>query len=370
MDAKEWNTFLAELPNGHLLQTWEWGQAKKPFGWQAHFKQWKSKEGKALAAAQILEREIKLPFIKQSLKMLYVPKGPILLDWENEELRKMVIKDLQDFARESGAFFIKIDPDLSVGIGLPGDEAAEEYELAKTFLAELKKGAWRFSNEQVQMRNTMLIDLQSSEEELLTAMKQKTRYNVRLGGRKGVQVRAASQSDFNTLFSMYAETALRDNFVIRGKEYYFEVWETFYKAGMLKPLIAEVEGSPVAALMLFIFKEQAWYIYGMSSNLHRDKMPNYILQWEAIRAAKAAGCQIYDLWGAPDEFNDSDPMWGVYRFKKGFAAYEDRRIGAWDFPVNKAIYALYSQILPPIISVMRWRGKRKTKSQVNTGFDQ
>jgi peptidoglycan pentaglycine glycine transferase (the first glycine) len=370
MDAKQWNSFLSKLPYSHLLQTWQWGQAKQPFGWHAFYKKWESKDGKPLAAALILERKIEIPLLTRSINMLYLPKGPILADWENEDLRAMIMKDLKDFAIQRNAFLIKIDPDLSLGIGLPGDDSAQEFSLAEQFLTELKLEGWRFSNEQVQMRNTMLIDLHPSEEELLASMKQKTRYNVRLAMRKGAQVRIGDQSDFDTLFSMYAETAVRDNFVIRSKAYYFEVWQTFFDAGMLKPLIAEVEGEPVAGLMLFIFNEQAWYIYGMSRNLHRDKMPNYLLQWEAIRAAKAAGCEIYDLWGAPDDFDKSDPMWGVYRFKKGLAAYEARRIGAWDYPVNKWIYALYSQVLPRIISIMRWRGKRKTASQVNTTFDQ
>ncbi len=131
-----------------------------------------------------------------------------------------------------------------------------------------------------------------------------------------------------------------------------------------------MEGQAVAGLMLFIFREQAWYIYGMSRELHREKMPNYLLQWEAVRAAKEAGCQVYDLWGAPDVFDSSDPMWGVYRFKRGLAAYEARHIGAWDLPINTWTYRLYAQVLPRIVALMRWRGQRITQQQLNTGFDQ
>lgn len=370
MDQKNWNALLKRLPFPHLLQSWQWGQAKQAFGWQAHYKKWESEDGKILAAAQILEREIRLPLINKTFKMLYVPKGPIFADWQNNKIRKQVFSDLKTFAHERDAFFIKIDPDITLGYGLPGDENEQIIEAASEFVADLKNNDWRFSNEQVQMRNTMLIDLKKSEEELLSAMKQKTRYNVRLGAKKGVSVREGNQNDFEDLYAMYAETSIRDSFVIRSKEYYFEIWHTFYEAGMLKPLIAEVDGTPVAGLMLFIFKEQAWYIYGMSRKLHREKMPNYLLQWEAIRHAKEAGCKVYDLWGAPDEFNDRDPMWGVYRFKKGLAAYEARRIGAWDLPINKVIYSAYTQILPRIISLMRWRGKRRTKSHLSSGFGQ
>ena len=369
MNQKKWNDLLFRLPRPHLLQSWQWGQAKKGFGWNAHFKQWEAKDGKILAAAQILEREIFLPIINKTVKMLYVPKGPIFADWQDKKIRHLVLADLKVFARERNAFFIKIDPDITLGFGIPGTENEQKFEAADEFVADLKGQSWRFSKEQVQMRNTMLIDLLKSEDELLSAMKQKTRYNVRLGIKKGVTVRVGSPKDFEDIYEMYAETSIRDGFVIRNKEYYFKVWQTFFDANMLKPLVAEVEGKPVAGLMLFIFKDQAWYIYGMSRKLHREKMPNYLLQWEAMRHAKKAGCEIYDLWGAPDEFNDQDPMWGVYRFKKGLAAYEARRIGAWDLPINQVIYLAYSQILPWIISVMRWRGKRQTKNRLSGGLD-
>jgi lipid II:glycine glycyltransferase (peptidoglycan interpeptide bridge formation enzyme) len=166
---------------------------------------------------------------------------------------------------------------------------------------------------------------------------------------------------------MYAETSVRDGFVIRSEEYYRAVWDRFYEAGMLIPLLAEVEGQPVAGLMLFVFGSQSWYLYGMSRDLYRDWMPNYLLQWEAMQASRAAGCETYDLWGAPDEFNDSDPMWGVYRFKLGLGAYEARHIGAWDLPLQPLTYGLYTQVLPRLIAAMRWRGRRATRRQVLAG---
>ena len=327
-NSKRWNQLLKQLPRPHILQTSEWGQTKQSFGWTAHHKTWEDAEGNLTAAAQILERRIRLPLIGSELKMLYVPKGPILRDWADAQLRAQVFRDLKQFALEQDAFLIKIDPDVPLAYGLPDSEEEQKFADGRAFTGEMERAGWRYSNEQVQMPNTMLIDLEQSEDELLGAMKQKTRYNVRLGQRKGLTVRVGGPDDFERLYQMYAETSVRDGFVIRSREYYFTVWQTFYEAGLLKPLIAEFEGQSISGLMLFIFQEQAWYIYGMSTSLHRDKMPNYLLQWEAIRHAKEAGCEVYDLWGAPDEFNESDPMWGVYRFKKGLAAYEARYIGA------------------------------------------
>lgn len=364
-NPENWNQLISQLPDPHLLQTREWAEAKQPFGWTAHYKTWHDADGKLAAAAQILQRSIRIPGIKRSLCMLYIPKGPLLRDWTDAALRAEVLAGIADLARSEGAFFVKIDPDVNLGTGLP--DKKREDPTGAAFVSELKGSGWRFSNEQVQMRNTMLIDLHRSEEEQLAAMKQKTRYNLRLAERKGVKVRHGGPQDFPLLYRMYAETSVRDGFVIRSEAYYNAVWERFFEAGMLTPLVAEVEGQAVAGLMLFIFGKQSWYLYGMSRDRAREWMPNYLLQWEAMKASKAAGCETYDLWGAPDEFNESDPMWGVYRFKVGLGAYEARRIGAWDLPVKPLIYSLYTQVLPRIISVMRWLGRRGTRRQVLAG---
>ena len=86
---------------------------------------------------------------------------------------------------------------------------------------------------------------------------------------------------------------------------------------------------------------------------HREKMPNYLLQWEAIKRAKAAGCNVYDLWGAPDEFKESDPLWGVYRFKEGLGGNVHRQIGAWDLPINRMFYLVYTKTPRGLMDIIR-----------------
>ncbi len=129
-----------------------------------------------------------------------------------------------------------------------------------------------------------------------------------------------------------------------------------------EPLIAEVDGEPVAAIFVFYFAGRAYYVYGMSRNAHREKMPTYLLQWEAMKRAKAKGCKVYDLWGAPDVFDESDSMWGVYRFKEGLGGKVVRTLGAWDYAPNPFWYKLYSEIIPRVLDVMRyaWQGKNET----------
>ena len=374
-NAAEWNKLVAGLPEPHLLQTWEWSQVKSKYGWEPMPYVWQEEpcEGskpsqgcKTIAAALVLKRRIPIRGFAARLSILYTPKGP-LMDWSDELLRKRVLDDLQSFAKRQGAIFLKIDPGVVLGTGIPGGEGAAEDYSGQAVMSELKRRGWISSSDQIQFRNTVLMDLSPSEDELLERMKQKTRYNVRLAGKKGVTVRAGNPSDLPMLYKMYAETSVRDGFAIRDGGYYQTVWQTFMALSTVhdqpsaQPLIAEVDGEPVAAIFVFYFAGRAYYIYGMSRETHREKMPNYLLQWEAMQRAKAAGCSLYDLWGAPEEFNQNDPMWGVFRFKEGLGGQVVRTLGAWDYTPKPLWYKIYSEVIPRVLDLMRSRGKARTQ---------
>jgi len=331
-DPIYWNTALAALPYRHILQTWEWGQFKQRWGWSPRY--FVNEEHNTVNATALVLRRTFSPL---KFNILYVPKGPAL-DYANVELADRVLRELVKVAQRDRAIFIKIDPDLN--------------QADRSLL--LDRG-WRYSAEQIQFRNTMLLDLTCSEDDLLAAMKPKTRYNVRLAQKKGVTIRSGELDDLELLYAMYAETAQRDGFLIRPLDYYRDAWGSFIRSDLAHPLIAEVDQEAVAGLILFRFADRAWYMYGMSRNAHRDKMPNYLLQWEAMRWAKSRGCAVYDLWGAPDELNESDLMWGVYKFKEGFGAEFAPHVGAYDFVVSRPGYWLYTQAMPRVLDVMRRR---------------
>jgi lipid II:glycine glycyltransferase (peptidoglycan interpeptide bridge formation enzyme) len=366
LDPQSWNALVASFPGAHVLQTWEWGQVKARFGWQVLPRAWRDEQGRVVAAALVLQRRLSLGRLSTGLGVLYVPKGP-LLAWGDIDLRRRVLSDLVELARQQGAIFVKIDPDVRLGSGIPGTPEAQEDPLGGQVAADLRSMGFIFSAEQIQFRNTILVDLTSDLDTLLENMKQKARYNVRLAARKGVTVRVGGQADLEALYRMYAETSLRDGFAIREWAYYQELWSAFLGANMLEPLIAEVRSDVpypeemVAAVMIFRFAGKAWYLHGMSREAHREKMPNHLLQWEAMRRAKQAGCQVYDLWGAPDVFDESDPLWGVYRFKEGLGGQVVRYLGAWDLPLRPTFYRLYTQTLPRLLAWMRLRGKDRTR---------
>jgi lipid II:glycine glycyltransferase (peptidoglycan interpeptide bridge formation enzyme) len=362
----EWDSLITSLPNAHLLQTWEWSQVKSAYGWKPMPFAWSGERGEPQAAAMVLKRQMLSRGFVARLCLLYVPKGP-LFDTANEALQAQVLDDLQALAKKHGAILLKIDPDMQVGSGVPGQPDALETESGFKFQSELRRRGWEFSGGQVQLRNTVMVDLTVSESEMLDRMKQKTRYNIRLAEKKGVRVRAGTRADLGMLYRMYAETSVRDNFVIRDEAYYLTVWEKFMQlplgAGQpsAEPLIAQVDGEPVAGIFLFYFAGRAYYLYGMSGAAHREKMPNYLLQWEAMKRAKVRGCSLYDLWGAPDEFNEADSMWGVFRFKEGLGGEVVRTLGAWDYPARAFWYWTYTRIIPRVLDVMRRRGRARTE---------
>jgi len=364
MDAQTWNSQIAHLPGAHVLQTWEWGKLKESYGWQMLPRFWYDPGGEVKAAAMVLQRTIALGGFAARLRVLYVPRGP-LLDWGDQIWRTRVLDDLQLLARKQGAIFIKVDPEIILASGIPGTGGEMQNENGKAVVAELARRGWLFSSEQIQFKNTVRLDLTGSEDQLLGRMKQKTRYNLRLAERKGVKIRLGSQADLSTLYRMYAETSVRDGFVIRSESYYQQVWQTFMQQSMADALIAEVEGEPIAGLFLFHFAGKAWYLYGMSRQAHRETMPNYLLQWAAIRRCKELGCATYDLWGAPDEFTKTDSMWGVFRFKEGLGGEVERTMGAWDFPARAWFYPLYTRLLPKLLDILRRRGKARTRQEVS-----
>ena len=341
-DPARFDHILQTFERPHILQSSHWAHLKAPL-WSGQHLVW-GKEKAPEAAVSILTRRLgRLP-----VKIQYAPKGPtvrpVIAIWQK------ILPDLEAHARSNRALFIKIDPDVDA-----------ESELGRALISLLQKRGWVFSADQIQFRNTVLSDLSAGEEALLAGMKQKTRYNIRLAGRRGVEV--TPSDDFNAFYDLYAETSARDGFLIRPRDYYLRVMSRLQGNDLGQLLLARVSGEIVAGLFLFRFGPTAWYFYGASSSKGRRNMPTYLLQWEAMRWARRRGCTTYDWWGAPDDLVESDPMWGVYRFKEGFGGRFTRWIGAWDYAPNAMMYRAYTHTMPKILALMRRRHSEHEPSQ-------
>ncbi|MBI1880589.1 MAG: peptidoglycan bridge formation glycyltransferase FemA/FemB family protein [Chloroflexi bacterium] len=189
----DWNRTLVSLPGSHVLQSWEWGEFKSRWGWEAQRLLWVNKTLDTtplpVAAAQILHRRIP----RTLWSFLYVSKGP-LLNYADSTLAAQVLADLETYARQIHALFIKIDPDVPRAFGEPQPDQPFE-PAGQALLDLLTQRGWCFSPEQIQFRNTIIINLTPSPEALLEAMKSKWRYNIRLAERKGVTIRSGSSED-------------------------------------------------------------------------------------------------------------------------------------------------------------------------------
>ena len=342
-EREHWNASLRNLPYAHVLQTWEWGEFKRDTGRWTPLRLAFERDGRIVAMASLLTRSM------GPLKVMYVSKGPAL-DYADVNLAQRVFSELETRADGFGDVWLKVDPDVIAATGLPN--AAEEclHNEGSEIAGTLRRRGWRFSDSQVQFRNTLTIDLRRSEDDILAAMSGNTRRKIRVAAKKGVKIRAASIEDLPLLYQLYQVTGERDKFLIRSFAYYRRAWEQFIRAGLAQALIAEHKGVAIAHVILFHFGSTCWYFYGASANEERGRMPNYALQWAAIRWAKAQGYALYDMWGAPDTFDERDSMWGVYQFKRGFRGELTRHIGAWDFAVHPTLYYIYHQFVPRVLS--------------------
>jgi peptidoglycan pentaglycine glycine transferase (the first glycine) len=330
----DWDRFVAAHPTGHILQVSPWGTLKSQFGWSAE-RVGLAPEGKLVAGAQILYR--RLPVGAGCLA--YIPKGP-LVNWEDEAQIKALMSALDRAARAQGAIALTIEPDLP-------DEDAHSKRLQALGFSPSPLSS-------VQPRRTIIVGIAQNEDNILAAMKQKTRYNVRLAARKGVTVREATETDLPAFHTLMTATGERDEFGVHTPNYYEMAYRLFAPRGWARLLLAEAEEEPVAAVMVFALPPRSWYFYGASSNAHREKMPTYLLQWEAMRWAKSLECTTYDLYGIPDKDEEtleaqfaqrSDGLWGVYRFKRGFGGNLVRSVGAWDRVYAPVRYRLYCWML-------------------------
>jgi len=338
---QRWNDFVAGHPEGHLLQSYEWGEFKRLHDWPS-LRVIITEPGseRILAGAQVLFRHM------AGLSIAYIPKGPVV-DWDNRPLVDALFSTVRRFSRRRRAIYLKIEPNRP-------DNSTFEHFLTTDL-------GFKTSSETVQPRSTIRVGLSADPDAIMERMKPKTRYNIRLAERRGVTCRIANSADFESFYRLMEVTGQRDSFGIHSDSYYRDVLQTFQNTpdgcGKGALWVAEFEGKIVAGVMVFAFGKEAAYLYGASSDEHRREMPTYFLQWKAMLWAKAQGATSYDFWGIPDNVSEGQPdhedsdnknvrdgLWGVYRFKQGFGGEIFRYSGAFDMVYNRPMYLIWQRM--------------------------
>ncbi|TSA44760.1 peptidoglycan bridge formation glycyltransferase FemA/FemB family protein [bacterium] len=301
--AEELDKFLIEN-NGPFLQSSKWAGFQNGFGRPA----WFLRLGRGMGSAVKFE----LPFGKN---YLYLPKGPVGVEHWGD-----AIDSLRELALEQKSIFFRVDPEIR----------AREIDLAKFGLARSPK--------ETQARQTVIVDLEKSETEMLAQMHPKTRYNIKLGEKKELGiVNYELGTGFEPVWQLFQKTAKRDKFHLHEREYY----EKMLKLDGVKLFAAHFEGKPIAAAIVSMFAGKAVYLHGASDYEHRQLMAPYLLHWNIMKFMKAQGCRHYDFGGVAPKDEPNHPWVGISRFKLGFGGEYVEYVGSWDFVMDKMWYGIY-----------------------------
>lgn len=317
--ADPWDERVAANPHGSYLQTRAWASVKASNGWDARLVSAEAPAG-PIGAQVLLRRPRPVPWT-----FGYAPRGPVATAWDAASLEDFAVA-LRAEARASVGRLshVRFDPEIEAdGPDDPGGTAR----------AALAAAGFRPAPP-IQPDRTRIVDLTAPEEALWSDLRKKWRQYVNRARAEGVTVRAAEGDDLERFYAVYAETAARAGFLIRTLGAYRDVWEAFRPDGRATLLLAEDrDGTPLAALFLIATGLRVVEPYGGMTVTGAELRANYLLKWEAILRAKAAGAAVYDMWGLAHP--------GIEHFKTGFGGREVRYVGAWDLvldPVGRAVY--------------------------------
>lgn len=299
-------SFVASHPKGHFLQSIYWQNVKTMWSWRGVLS--KDEAGNIRGALSILVRKMPGGF-----SLLYAPRGPVC-DIRDTAVLKELFDGANEVAKQCKGYRLQIDPDV-----LNSDEQFKKDMVALGFHCD--EASLNF--EGIQPRFVFRLNVAGkTEEEVMAQFEQKTRYNIRLATKKGVTTRFWNGNEeipdeALTAFAQIMETTgKRDQFMVRNKAYF---------AKMLKELgaharlyLAYLDDQPISGTLATQYGNKTWYMYGASSNEHRNVMPNYLLQWNMICWALEGKSDIYDFRGVSGDLSPENPLYGLYRFKKGF----------------------------------------------------
>ncbi len=301
-NAAELDAFVAAHPKGHFLQTSVWGKVKDDWGW---FGVICRRDDNSIAGtlAVLCRRISKLPY-----HMLYAPRGPVC-DLHDKEVFNALVAAAKEEGKKYKGYMLKIDTDAR----------ADDEEYA----AIIKDAGFvqqpRFTNfEGFQCRYVFRLDISGkTEDEVFAAFAAKHRYNVRVALKHNVEIKICGSEAAEDFYSIMVETGERDGFAIRSADYFAKIVDTFGENARI--YMAYLDGKPIAGALPVHWGNKVWYFYGASLNSHRNVMPNYLVQWSMIRWAIELGCDIYDFRGVSGNLDENGPLYGLYRFKKGFS---------------------------------------------------
>ena len=316
----EYEQFLKENKKGHFLQSLAWTKVKDM--WKNEILIVEDENGKIKGSMSLLIR--KVPIFP--LTIMYSPRGPVCDIYDKETIKELV-EGAKELAKKHNSYVLKIDPDV------PADD--------EKFCSMMSELNFRFNKsknfEGVQPRFVFRKTITGmNEDEVLASFESKTRYNVRVAMRKGVTCRIGAKEDLPAFCKVMMDTGVRDGFIPRSLEYFEKMYDEMGDA--LRLYLIYHEDKLLSGAVAILYGNKVWYLYGASSNEDRNLMPNYLMQWEMMKWAVENNCDIYDFRGVSGDLNKGQPLYGLYRFKKGFTGEFVEFVGALDYVFNPFMY--------------------------------
>ena len=321
-DEEEYTRFLESNERCNFQQSLEWAKVKT--SWKREVILAEDSSKKIIGSLMVWIR--KIPIFGN---IMYSARGPVC-DIHNMEILKQLTEGAKLLAKKYNAIVLRIEPDIK-----SDDTSFRNIMLELGY--SIKDDAKNF-REEIQPRYVFRLDTKDkTEDEIFKNFHSKTRYNIRLATKKGVTIKDGTKEDLKDFHKIMVTTGIRDGFITRPLEYFERMYDCLGPEH-IKLLMAYYEGKPISGVIPIMYGNKTGYLYGASSNEHRNLMPNYLLQWEMIKMAIARKSDIYDLRGVPGIADNSN---GLYRFKKGFGAEYTEFIGEVYIPFKPLTYKLY-----------------------------
>ena len=318
----EYEAFVQSHPKGNFAQSYLWGKQKPMWQWDAIAV--RGEDGAIRGSLAVMTR--KVPGIGRTL--MYGCRGPVC-DLDDRETFSQLLDGAKVLAKKYKSYVIKIDPDV------PSSNTAFS-SMLQSFGFRAKEGGKNF--EAIQPRYVFRLNVEGkTEEELLANFHQKWRYNIRLAERKGVTVRICGKEMVPAFSDLMLTTGVRDGFVTRKPEYFAAMLDNLGEHARLY-MAFDPNDTPIAGTLSIHYGDKVWYLYGASSNEHRNLMPNYLLQWRMIQWAVETNCRIYDFRGVSGDVSEDNPLYGLFRFKQGFGGDFTEFVGEMDLVLSPVIY--------------------------------
>ena len=318
----EYEAFVQSHPKGNFAQSYLWGKQKPMWQWDAIAV--RGEDGAIRGSLAVMTR--KVPGIGRTL--MYGCRGPVC-DLDDRETFSQLLDGAKVLAKKYKSYVIKIDPDV------PSSNTAFS-SMLQSFGFRAKEGGKNF--EAIQPRYVFRLNVEGkTEEELLANFHQKWRYNIRLAERKGVTVRICGKEMVPAFSDLMLTTGVRDGFVTRKPEYFAAMLDNLGEHARLY-MAFDPNDTPIAGTLAIHYGDKVWYLYGASSNEHRNLMPNYLLQWRMIQWAVETNCRIYDFRGVSGDVSEDNPLYGLFRFKQGFGGDFTEFVGEMDLALSPVIY--------------------------------